>query len=58
MGQTMSTVVGYIIVFYLRLLERAKGLFTTQNKGKNYYNNDIIIKDDEHQAGKNIFYYS
>jgi hypothetical protein len=55
MGQTMSSFVGFIIVFCLRLSDRAKSMFTTESKESKYYNHDIILKDDEQQAGKYIF---
>ena len=51
MGQTMSLVVGYVIVFWLNLTEKAKSMFNKETKEKSYYNNDIILKDDEQQAG-------
>ena len=51
MGQTMSTIVGYIIVFCLKLSERTKSIFSGEKKEKNYYSNDILLKDDEQQAG-------
>lgn len=53
MGQTMSAAVGYIILFCLRLQEKAKELF--QGNGKKdskYYNHNILLKDDEQRAGK------
>lgn len=52
MGQSLSVVVGSIIVFFLKLSDKAKSLFTTETKEKSYYNNDIILKDDEQKAGK------
>ena len=53
MGQTLSTIVGYIIVFCLKLSDKTKALFTpSEKKEKNYYNNDILLKDDEQKAGK------
>jgi len=55
MGQTMSVVVGYIIVFWLNVSEKAKSMFTSNKKEKSYYNNDIILKDDEQQAGNISF---
>ena len=55
MGQTFSAVVGFIIVFYLKMRERVKDYFNQGNKKeRQYYNNDILLKDDEHRAG--MFY--
>ncbi len=53
MGQTLSFVVGSIIVFFMKLSEKAKGIFSNEKKEKSYYNNDIILKDEEQHAGKN-----
>lgn len=55
MGQTLSTVVGYMIVFYLKFMESVKTMLSSNQKEKGYYNNDILLKDDEQQAGKEIF---
>jgi hypothetical protein len=53
MGQTLSTIIGYIIVACLKLSDKTKSLFSsTDKKEKNYYNNDILLKeDDEQRAG-------
>ena len=55
MGQTMSIIIGNIIVFYLKLQERVRNMFISEKKEKNYYNSDIILKDDEQQAGMILF---
>ncbi len=54
MGQAMSTIVGYIIVFCLRLQEKAKSLFSSgkQNDSGKYFNHDILLKDEEQSASK------
>ena len=56
MGQTGSTVIGYLIVFYLKFLERIKMVFGKDKKEKSGYwtNNDILLKEDDQKAGKNI----
>ena len=51
MGNQLSAVVGYMIIFYLKLREKVVGQFY-KNSEKNYYHNDLIIKDDEYQASK------
>ena len=51
MGQTMSTIVGYMIVFWIKMSERLNSVFSKDKKEKNYYNNEILLKDDEQQAG-------
>lgn len=51
MGQQLSTVVGYVIVFYLKILNRAKSFLDNKKEEKSYYRNDITIKDEEQQAG-------
>lgn len=51
----MSTIVGYIIVFCLRLQERAKNLFNgdKQNNSGKYFDQGILLKDEEQSASKN-----
>ena len=51
MGQSLSTAVGYIILFFYRLSEKTKSLFTKEYSDNSYYNKDNLIKDDEQQAG-------
>ena len=51
MGQTMSMLVGYMIVFWMKMSEKVKSVFSKDKKEKNYYNNEILLKDDEQQAG-------
>jgi hypothetical protein len=51
MGNSLSAVVGYIIIFYIKLQERVKEFIEKgKKKQMNYYNNDILLKDDEHRA--------
>jgi hypothetical protein len=52
MGQTLSSIIGTIIVFCLRLSEKTKSVFSVEEKKSSYYNHDILLKDDEQQAGK------
>ncbi len=47
-------VVGSIIVFLLKMKESTMNFFTKEKKEKNFYNKDIILKEDEHTAGQNI----
>lgn len=51
MGNTLQVSIGYIIVFYLQMRQKFTGLFTKAEE-KSYYSNDIILQDEEHQAGK------
>jgi hypothetical protein len=51
MGQTFSNVIGSLIFLILKLSERAKQLISGEKKEKNYYNNDILLKDEEQHAG-------
>ena len=53
MGNTMSAMVGSVIVFYLYSVEKLKELFFKPSKQKNFLtNHEIILKDDENQVGK------
>lgn len=56
MGQTASTIVAYFIILYVKLLEKIKSTFGKDKKEKTGYwtNNDILLKEDEHKAGKII----
>ncbi len=52
MGQSMSSMVGFIIVFCLRMKEQVQGAFGSKPKESQYFNHNNIIKDDEQPAGK------
>lgn len=49
MGQTLSTIIGYFIVYIIRLTEKTKSIFY-KDQEKSYFNKDMILKDDEQQA--------
>jgi hypothetical protein len=51
MGQTFSNILGSLIFFILKLSEKAQQLISGEKKEKNYYNNDILLKDEEQHAG-------
>ena len=57
MGNSLSVAVGYLIIFYLQLKDKFNTVFGKQDE-KNFYTNDIILKDDdEHKAGIAIISY-
>ena len=49
MGNLLGTVVGSLVGIYLKLLEKASK-FTS--KKKDYSQSEILLKDEENQAGK------
>jgi len=51
MGNTITAIVSYIVAFYFKLSEQSKALLWGEKKQKNYFNNDILLKDDEQKAG-------
>jgi hypothetical protein len=51
MGQTLSTIVGYLLIFIVKLEDKYKEYFKQETR-KDYYNNDILLKDDEQKASK------
>ena len=56
MGNTMSATVGWVIVFYLSTIDKFRDIFLKHNKNKDYYNHEIILKDEENQAGTQNIY--
>jgi len=52
MGQSLSTAVGFLILFFYRISERAKNYFQKNQSENSYFNKDNLIKDDEQQAGR------
>lgn len=54
MGNTITALVGYVIACYFKILHETKALLWGEHKHKNYFNNDILLKDDEQKAGKNF----
>ena len=52
MGQSLSTAVGFLILFFYRISESAKNYFSKDHSEKSYFNRDNLIKDDEQQAGR------
>ena len=54
MGNTLTACATYLVAFYIKLQEQSKALLWGEQKQKNYFNNDILLKDDEQKAGKNI----
>ncbi len=55
MGQSLSTAVGFLILFFYRISEKAKNYFSKDYSEKSYFNKDNLIKDDEQQAGSVYF---
>jgi len=54
MGNSITVIVGYITACYLKIIQETKGLLWGELKQKNYFNNDILLKDDEQKAGNHI----
>jgi hypothetical protein len=52
MGNTITVLVGYIMACYIKITQQTKALLWGELKQKNYFNNDILLKDDEQKAGK------
>ena len=52
MGNTITVLVGYIMACYIKITQQTKALLCGELKQKNYFNNDILLKDDEQKAGK------
>ncbi len=52
MGNSISSTIGYFIVFLMNLKDNFEAYFA--KKEKNYFSSDILLSDtDEHKAGKN-----
>ncbi len=51
MGNTLTALVSYFVAFYFKLSEKSKAILWGEQKQKNYFNNDILLKDDEQKAG-------
>jgi hypothetical protein len=51
MGQSLSTIMGYLLILIVKIEDKYKELFKKE-KCKDYYNNDILLKDDEQKASK------
>jgi hypothetical protein len=49
MGQTLSTIVSFVLLYVVKLQEKYEEIFKKDNK-KDYYNNDILLKDDGQKA--------
>lgn len=47
----MSAIVSYLIASYIYLAEKARQMLYGELRQKNYFNNDILLKDDEQKAG-------
>lgn len=53
MGNTLSAMVGWVIVFSLNTVEKFKEYLVTPKKQKDYMSHhEIILKDEENQVGK------
>ena len=54
MGNSLSSTLGYFIVFLMNLKDNIEGYFA--KKEKNYFSSDILLSDtDEHKAGKTFY---
>ena len=51
MGNTISSFYLLIISLYADCSEKTKGFLWGELKQKSYFNNDILLKDDEQKAG-------
>lgn len=51
MGNTITVLVGYIMACYFKIMQQTRALLWGEQKQKNYFNNDILLKDDEQKAG-------
>jgi hypothetical protein len=57
MGQTLSTVVGYMIVYYLKLIEQMKGFWEKPQKQRlSYRTADNLFGNDDDEGEGNIKY--
>jgi len=52
MGNTISSFYLLILSLYSDFSEKTKGFLWGELKQKSYFNNDILLKDDEQKAGK------
>ena len=51
MGNTISSFYLLILSLYADCSEKTKGFLWGELKQKSYFNNDILLKDDEQKAG-------
>jgi hypothetical protein len=51
MGQTCSTIASYMLIFIDKIEEKYNDYFKKDSK-KDYYGNDILLKDDGQKASK------
>jgi hypothetical protein len=49
MGQALSTIMGYLLIYIVKLEDKYNEYFKKETK-KDYYNNDILLKDDGQKA--------
>lgn len=47
----MTAFVSYVIAVYIQITEKTRQVLFAEKKQKNYFNNDILLKDDEQKAG-------
>ena len=52
MGNIISSFYLFIITVYSDCSEKTKDFLRGELKQKSYFNNDILLKDDEQKAGK------
>ena len=52
MGQTLSTIVGYLLIYIYKLQEKYNEYFKQEDKKD--YGKDILLKDDGQRASKDI----
>lgn len=52
MGNTISSFYLLLLSLYSDISEKTKGFLWGELKQKSYFNNDILLKDDEQKAGK------
>ena len=51
MGNVLGGLAAYIVAIYCKISEHSRALIWGDTKQKNYFNNDILLKDDEQKAG-------
>lgn len=49
MGNALATILGSLIEIYNKIMKKDSSLNT---KKREYYNSEILLKDEENQAGK------
>ena len=52
MGNVLQTVIGSLVLFYLKISSKVKSVLgKDENNYNSFHPNDILLKDDENEAG-------